>query len=182
MGMTEWAESGFRANVNRDVSSPIETAAIGSVGGTLNNQPGQRVESDFSEPIDARGRATTPEDAVGTRELTTRPDGTRPSTRTRPDGTPGTDIVEHKHLTGDSVTLDDSPQLRAQREMAETNHGYHELVISSDYPLVPGGRGVEPRPRVSSGISGSSTRDIYYFDTRSGRATHRWNGSRWLPL
>lgn len=182
LGMTAWAESGFRANVNRDVSSPIETAAIGSVGGTLNNQPGQRVESDFSEPIDARGRATTPEDAVGTRELTTRPDGTRPSTRTRPDGTPGTDIVEHKHLTGDSVTLDDSPQLRAQREMAEANHGYHELVISSDYPLVPGGRGVEPRPRVSSGISGSSTRDIYYFDTRSGRATHRWNGSRWLPL
>jgi hypothetical protein len=165
--MDKWAESGFTANVNRDVSSPQEVASLAVVGATPNNAAGQGRTFQYDETVDRRGRP----DPTGNRTETvvTRPDGTRPNSRG------GTDIVEHKHLTGNETVLDDSRQLRAQRAMASEYNGDHEIVMSSDRQL-----GQKGQPLVSpSGPLGDSGSRIYYYDPTSGRVTHQWVNGAW---
>ena len=171
--MKEWAESGFQANVNRDVSSPHENAALAAVGATANNRAGQGFTYSHSERVDVRGYPTrrTRGSVVGQRTMETRPDGTRPNQQG------GRDVVEHKHLTGNTTVLHDTQQLRAQRQMARKLNGEHELVLSSDRGLMNGVPNVKP----SSGVS-ARTGTIYYYEPTLGRVTHSWNGTEWTPI
>ncbi|HEX8723128.1 MAG TPA: DUF4157 domain-containing protein [Pyrinomonadaceae bacterium] len=168
-----WAQSGFQANVNRAVSSPHEAAAMEAVGATPNNAAGEGQTFTTKESVDPRGRPV-PRGTKGShiRTETTRPDGTRPNNRG------GTDVVEHKHLTGKSEVYDDTHQLRAQREMAASMNGDHELILSSDRPLGPDGNPVV-RP---SGPLGQSRSRIYYYDPATRRVTHQWTKSGWQPI
>jgi hypothetical protein len=177
----EWARTGFQANVNREASSPFEAAAIGARKALPNNAPasaGGQKTYEYGEWVDERGQsvasgaeaARRPRGAKKYVETTTRPDGTRP----RPDG--GFDIVEHKHLAGETTVLNDSIQLRAQREMAASEeggrHGAYELVMSSDRAL----DGRPPMPQVRpSGPLGRACDAVFYFDGTSGAITHKWS-------
>lgn len=170
----EWAEYGYRANVNRDTSSPHEVSALASVGATANNASGEGKTFDFTEAVDSNHRLVPEGDpsAVRDRSITTRPDGTRPNREG------GLDVVEHKHLSGNEPVLDDSSQLRAQRAMAEANNGRHEILISSDQPL---GQNGQPQARPSRPL-GQSDSTIYFYDQSSGQITHEWNEGRWEPF
>jgi hypothetical protein len=175
----KWAEAGYQANLNREVSSPFESRAIAARGAFSNNDPaevgGQMIYA-YEEFAGEGGRTVgsalgRPRRPPGTerRSETTRPDGIRP----RPGG--GFDVVEHKHLTGTPPqVLDDSIQLRAQREMArEMGQGIHEVIISSDQPMI--GSPPMPQARPSQPLGAASR--IYYFDDVAGRVTHVWNSS-----
>jgi len=85
----------------------------------------------------------------------------------------GSAVVEHKHLSGDTTTLNDSPQLRAQRAMAGEN-GSHQVVLSSDRPL---GQDGKPPVRPSSTVGDKS--DVSYYDPASGKVTHVWEKGQW---
>jgi hypothetical protein len=184
MRMKDWQESGFRANVNRDQSSLHEDSAVKAVGARPNNvsedQGGQQTHK-FREWTDRDGRGmgnphpgqppeppgAPPAGATGLREVETRPDGIRDN----PDGS--RTVVEHKHLSGDTATLNDSPQLRAQRAMAGEN-GSHQVVLSSDRPL---GNDGKPPVRPSSTVGDKS--DVSYYDPASGKVTHVWKDGQW---
>ncbi len=180
-----WAESGWRANSNRDVSSPFERTAVEQLGGFLNNEAlgaGGHKTYEYGEYVTGLGRfvrsgikgGRKPGTAKGFVEVTTRPDGLRP----RPDG--GFDVIEHKHVTsGEDRTLNDSIQLRAQREMAtRIGKGHHELVLSSDQPL---GRDGLPTVQPSATVGSAPHAMVYYLD--NGKISHTWNPSRnaWEP-
>ncbi len=174
----DWAEAGYGANVNREASSPFAAAAIAARDAFSNDAAtsvgGQRTY-DYGEWVTGAGRYIRsgaepgrPRGAEDYYDATTRPDGIRP----RPGG--GFDVVEHKHLTGDTTVLDDSIQLRAQREMArvEGRDGVHELVLSSDRPIPPGG---VPPVRPSRTVGSAPNSRVFYFDGPSGRITHVWD-------
>jgi RHS repeat-associated protein len=176
--MNQWAEDGYRVNANRDRSSPHEEGALSAVGAKPNNaaagEGGQNTH-EHTEWHDKNGRALPPN-----------PDGTPPkgatgqrTTTTRPDGTRGNDVVEHKHLTGEDGTLHDSQQLRAQREMARQRGGEHELVMSSDKPPLANG---DPPVQPSSGAADGS--NVKYYDTTRDppQVTHQWDKGRWKPV
>ena len=175
-----WQESGFRANVNRDSSSPHEAAAVTARGGTLNNASaaagGQQTHT-HREWVDENGRAMGPvaRNADGTFDESNPPPGTRGSreTTTRPDGVRGNDIIEHKHMTGSSDVYNDDQQLRAQREMAGTRGGRHELVLTSTRPL----EGDPPRPAVRPSSGAADGTRVLYHDPATGR-TFEWDPRR----
>jgi hypothetical protein len=73
--------------------------------------------------------------------------------------------------------LNDSGQLRAQRDMAVTKNGDHEIIISSDRDLQAGRPQVDPSEPL--GRSGSR---IYYYDGPPGRITHQWVNNRWVKI
>jgi hypothetical protein len=162
----------------------MERGALGQVGATPNRPVGPdltyKYEYEYKETVDAFGRPVPRSSPRFDYEKTVkaRPDGTRPNTRG------GTDIVEHKHLTGDADVLYDSPQLRAEREYAESLNGDHELIISSDRALAaPSGRRGGAVPQVQpSGPLGEATKRIYYYDPGTGRITHQWRGGRWIEV
>lgn len=171
--MRRWAQDGFRANANREVSSPHEREAIDAVGAIYNNAPeedGGQLVHVHEEFVDENGRSLgtardpetgeplpPPDGAVRTRSYTTRPDGVIE----HPSG--DVDIVEHKHLREGTTVLDDSQQLRAQREMASLGGGRHVIVMTSDQPLGPDGR---PQVRPSAGAADGST--VIHHDTETG--------------
>jgi hypothetical protein len=183
--MERWAEVGFRANANRATSSPHERAVLDRLGAVHNNAPearGGQLTSDYAEYVDRNGRSlgstTDPETgesvpappgAVGVRETTARPDGYIENA----DGT--IDIVEHKHLRGEDAVLEDSVQLRAEREMARAGGGEHIVVLTSDAGLDASG---QPQVRPSSGVAAGST--VLYYDAPSGTMM-RWTGSGYVP-
>lgn len=172
----EWVKLGYQANLNRDVSSPHEWAAVTARGAFPNNAPeseGGRREYDYEEwTTDGVSQASRRERGRGRRGetlryATTRPDGIRP----RVDG--GFDVVEHKHMTGAETVLHDSIQFRAQREMANVQgRGEHEIVITTDHPARPDGKpGVQP----SEPLGRQSK--IFFLDLTTGRITYRWDPS-----
>ena len=193
--MREWAESGFRANVNRSVSSLYEGPAVAAVGGRSNNAAiaagGQNtwtyrewIDPKTGKPIggvpaprpafDENGNPQDPGPAppgAVLREVTTRPDGVRLNA----DG--GIDIIEHKHMTGNETVYHDDAQLRAQREMAQNNNGVHELVLSSDKGYDEDGN---PIVRPSPGAANGTT--VKYYDPETGQVTHVWKNGEWVPL
>jgi hypothetical protein len=70
-------------------------------------------------------------------------------------------------------TLHDSPQLRAQRDMAKQNGGEHEIAMTSDKPLGPGeSPSVQPSKTVAEGST------VKYVDT-NGEVTHVWENDGW---
>lgn len=176
-----WAQRGYQANVNREVSSPMEAGAVAAVGASPNNagfDAGGRNTYDYREWVDEDGYflssradvARRPRGADDLYPTTTRPDGIRP----REDG--GFDVVEHKHLSGADLTLNDSIQLRAQREMARTvGHGRHVLVLSSEDGLVNG----LPTVDVSRTLANAPNSDVFFYD--GARITHRYDASRTPP-
>ena len=174
MGFDKWAESGYRANVNRDVSAPAERGALEALGATPNNPTGEGQTYTSREWVDKEtGQPVERGDPRGhMREETTRPDGTRPNKRG------GTDVIEHKHLTGDSDVYNDTQQLRGQRKMAKKLKGDHELVLSSDRDYKPNG---DPPVR-PSGPLGESGSTIYYYNPKTNKVTHKWDPSagRWV--
>jgi hypothetical protein len=173
MPFNKWAESGFRANVNREASSPHEAGALEAAGATPNNAAGEGETYTSKEYVDPLGRPV-PRGTKGghLRTETTRPDGTRPNDHG------GTDVVEHKHLTGDTEVYNDTQQLRGQRKMANKLGGDHELILSSDRPFGADGN-PQVRPSTPLGESGSR---IYYYDPATGRITHAWSNGAWTPI
>lgn len=176
-----WAQRGYQANLNRDVSSPLEAGAVAAVGASPNNagfDAGGRSTYDYREWVDDTGNfmrsrvdaTRRPRGASDLYDATTRPDGIRP----RDDG--GFDVIEHKHLSGADRTLNDSIQLRAQREMAsEVGRGRHVLVLSSDL----GVSGALPTVDVSRTLASAPDCDIFFYD--GTRITHRYDASRTPP-
>ena len=171
--MSSWVERGFRANVNRDVSSPHETGALAATGATPNNAAGNRLESSHTEAYDSRGRPVAKDSPkkVGERTVVTRPDGTRPNAKG------GLDIIEHKHLTDAESVLHDTQQLRAQREMAIAKNGTTELILSSSAPLKNGKPPVQPSATVAQ-----QTGRIFFYDTKTGLVTHQWSKGGWVSV
>ncbi len=183
MPMDTWARRGYQANLNGASSRRHEGAVLERLGAVPNNGPasegGQRTH-DYEEYIDQHGRSRgptidpatgedrpVPDDAVGTRRCTVRPDGTI----RRADGT--TDIVEHKHFVGDEGgVLNDSEQLRGEREMARLHGGEHIVVITSDSEVGPGGPSVRPSAPLAEGST------VLYFDHRTG-TMWSWSGGGW---
>ena len=155
--MKEWQEAGYRANVNRDKSSVHEADVLAAVGAKPNNvaeSAGGQKTHPFEEYVDDNGSGISStktgenfdEGAPVPKNAAIDPETGKPKTRTettRPDGYRardygGTDIIEHKHMGGEDKTYNDSPQLRAQREMAKKNGGTHELLLTQDDPVPPG--------------------------------------------
>jgi hypothetical protein len=174
MPMDRWAQSGFIANANRTTSGPHEEAVLAHLGAVRNNgseaEGGQRTHQ-YTEYVDRNGRSLgstvdphtgeprpIPDGAIGARQVEARPDGYIENE----DGT--IDIVEHKHLMdADGGTFHDSPQLRAEREMAQVNGGEHVLVLTGEAGLDESG---QPRVHVSDAVASGST--VLYYDAPSG--------------
>ena len=94
------------------------------------------------------------------------------------DGIRGKDVVESKYL-GTAEVLYDSPQLRAQRDLAKTMGGQHEIVMSADaFSLA----GKPPTPRPSGPVGTESI--VKFFDPFQNKVTHVWNSkkARWELL
>jgi RHS repeat-associated protein len=178
MGEEAWRESGYRANNNRDTSHPEEGRALAAVGAKNNNGPNAETH-EYNEYHDKNGRSlgsTKDEDG------NPRPppagavdeDG-NPRVRnadTRPDGIRDNDVVEHKHISGDDGgTLDDSPQMRAQRDMANDKGGDHEVVMTSDAP--------RDDVRPSSGLADNST--VKHVGPPPDSKVSTWKDGAWTP-
>jgi RHS repeat-associated protein len=188
MGDAEWREHGYRANANRDSSHPREEQALKAVGAKPNNasaEAGGQNTHTHHEYRDENGRQLKDEHGKPIRPkldeqgnpIPPHPPGARVSTETtRPDGTRGKDVVEHKNMTGGEDTLDDSQQMRAQREMAEKNGGKHEVAMTSDKPMKDDGT---PPVKPSSTVGSQS--DVKYVDDQ-GNVTHTWDDGRWKPV
>lgn len=184
----EWVRKGYQANVNRGSSSPLEVAAVEAIGATNNNASavaGGQHTYDYYEWVDRRGRyvetrrghARRPSGAATVSEEDTRPDGIIP----RSDGF---DVVDHKDVSDESGVLEDSIQLRAQREMArvEGNNGRHIIVMTSQHDLVANPnlptdqaalpQNLIPFPRPTPTVAQQST--VLYMDARTGMITHEW--------
>jgi RHS repeat-associated protein len=188
MGDAEWREHGFRANNNRDSSHPREEQALKAVGAKPNNAPadegGQQTHT-HHELRDENGRQLKDENGKQIKPNLDKdgnpvppyPPGSHLSTETtRPDGTRGNDVVEHKHMTGEEDTLSDTQQMRAQREMADKNGGKHEVAMTSDKPMKDDGT----PPVQPSGPVGEKS-DVKYVDDQ-GNVTHTWKDGKWKPV
>jgi len=174
----KWRESGFRANNNRDKSHPEEGRALKAVGAENNNGKDPQTHP-YDEYHDENGRAlgkTT--DAEGKPvppppgALDENGDPRVRNADTRPDGVRGNDVVEHKHMSGEEGgTLNDSPQMRAQRDMADSKGGDHEVVMTSDAPR----ENVKP----SENLANQST--VKHVGPPPESKVSTWQKGRWTP-
>jgi hypothetical protein len=149
---------------------------VAALGGVSNNGADPATYT-YHEWADENGRS------MGSlRRRRARPEGAREEPRIamiRPDGIRGSDVIEHKHLTGQETTLHDSPQLRAEAEMARRRKGRWLLVLTSDQGMT----GDPPTPRVHPSPAVAARGAVHYYDTTSGEITFTWRArrGRWMP-
>jgi RHS repeat-associated protein len=167
------------ANRNRDRGTEVSGNTVNGVG----NHYDTPMASGDSMP-DGHGGTTKYEVDVENvpphgDTVRTRPDGISVDNNGQPD--PSGVVMDNKHFMGTgNQEYGDTPQLRAQRQLAESNGGTHVVSLSSDNPQLNAN---PPRPRPSSEL-GSSTSHVVYSDPNTGQVTHTWNpdtGS-WDPV
>lgn len=103
---------------------------------------------------------------------------------TRPDGFVGKDVLESKYIApeSDSQVLYDSPQLRAQHDLAGKLKSKHRILMSSE----DGSRlnSEPPQPRPSRVVAGKKNVVIEFYDPAQKRITHTWDiaEGRWRKI